>query len=75
MPRQQAIEFFQKLADSGLIERHEMSDVVRETLAFLHEGVGRVLPAHDPLALGTRRRRSSGSDDLPPEAPTNDHQR
>jgi hypothetical protein len=75
LSRQQAIEFFQKLAESGLIERHEMSDVVRETLAFLHEGVGRVLPNNDPLALGTRRRRSSPGDELPPDQLTNDYQR
>lgn len=73
--RQQAIEFFQKLAESGLIERHEMSDVVRETLTFLQEGVGRVLPNNDSLTLGTRRRRSSQGDELPPETLTNDYQR
>jgi hypothetical protein len=75
LSRQQAIEFFQKLAETGLVERHEMSDLVRETLAFLHEGVGRVLPNSDPLALGPRRRRTHQDELLPPEAPGNDHQR
>jgi hypothetical protein len=63
LSRQQAIEFFQKLADSGLIERHEMSDVVRETLVFLQEGIGRVLPNSDPLSLTARRRRQPPGED------------
>jgi hypothetical protein len=41
--RREAIDFFARLADSGLIERHQISDTVRETIDWLNESVSRVL--------------------------------
>jgi hypothetical protein len=41
--RRNAIDFFSRLAESGLIERHQISDTVKETVDWLNESVGRVL--------------------------------
>jgi hypothetical protein len=37
------MEFFTKLADSGLIEKHQIGDVVQDALDWLNDSVGRVI--------------------------------
>ncbi|MGH3965314.1 MAG: SPFH domain-containing protein [Pseudonocardiaceae bacterium] len=63
------IDFFTQLTESGLIERYEMSDRVREALDWLNKSVTRVLGIDDHLTNTGRRRRPSGSTNVPPALP------
>jgi hypothetical protein len=53
--RSNAIDFFSRLAESNLIDRHEMNDIVKETLDWLRESVARVVPQGGMSELGARR--------------------
>jgi hypothetical protein len=55
--RRHAIDFFTRLAESGLIERHEMSDIAQETLQWLNESVTRVIGRSTDHTPSTDRRR------------------
>lgn len=55
--RRHAIDFFTRLAESGLIERHEMSDIAQETLQWLNESVTRVIDRGTDHTPGVERRR------------------
>jgi hypothetical protein len=55
--RRHAIDFFTRLAESGLIERHEMGDIAQETLQWLNESVTRVIGRGTDHTPGTDRRR------------------
>jgi hypothetical protein len=41
--RRNTMEFFTRLADSGLIEKHQIGDVVDDALKWLNDSVGRVI--------------------------------
>jgi hypothetical protein len=74
--RRHAIDFFTRLAESGLIERHEMSDIAQETLQWLNESVTRVIGRGTDHTPGTdrRRQRLPGQAELqPPPLPEGLH--
>jgi hypothetical protein len=70
--RQLAVEFFGRLVKSGLLERHQLSDIAHETLDWLNESVERVIAAK---ALSTAppagRQERVHIPDLPPPPPLN----
>ncbi|HKR52505.1 MAG TPA: hypothetical protein VJT72_23600 [Pseudonocardiaceae bacterium] len=63
------IDFFTRLTESGLIERHEMNDRIQEALDWLNKSVTRVIGIGDSLANADRERRPPGSMLTPPTLP------
>lgn len=63
------IDFFTQLTESGLIERYEMSDRIREALDWLNKSVTRVIGIDDRLTNTDRRRLPPGSTNAPPTLP------
>jgi hypothetical protein len=63
--RRHAIDFFSRLAESNLIERYELSDLIQETIMWLKESLERLVPDSDPPSLSGRRQRRA----LPPGRP------
>lgn len=63
------IDFFTQLTESGLIERYEMSDRIREALDWLNKSVTRVIGIDDRLTNTDRRRRPPGPTSVPPALP------
>lgn len=63
------INFFSQLTESGLIERYEMSDRIREALDWLNKSVTRVIGIDDHLTNTERRRCPPGPMNTPPALP------
>lgn len=63
------IDFFTQLTESGLIERHEMSDRIREALDWLNKSMTRVIGIDDRLTNTGRRRRPLEPTNVPPALP------
>jgi len=63
------IAFFAQLTESGLIERYEMSDRIREALDWLNKSVTRVIGSDNRLTNTGRQRHPPGSTNVPPALP------
>jgi hypothetical protein len=76
MNQRNTVDFFTRLAESGLIERHEISDKVQETANWLSESIDRVLESGRSMAVEREalpRQRTPRSVDIPPPPSTKVH--